>query len=131
MREVELTIPPMNEETLLDALQLFAEATGRYPAMLDPASMSMQYAVVAGAQIARDEADPVSAVVGALGDDALKLSMACAFVQKLAADGYEPEYFGDVVTPDYPDDVLLRWTLPDGQVRVIYGDLRAETLAKP
>jgi hypothetical protein len=127
-QEIDLTIPPRTEETLVDALRLFAEATGRYPATLDPTSISMQYAVAAGARIASQESDPVSAVLGGLGDDALKMSMACSFVQSLAADGYEPEYFGDIVSPEDVDDVLIHWRLDNGQMRVIYGDLRAETV---
>lgn len=129
MHEVELTLPPVNEETLLEALQLFSDVTGYYPASLDPSSMSMEFAVaaVASGRIVTDDSDPASAVIGALAGDTLKLSMACGFVQKLAADGREPEYFGESVTADDSDKVLLRWELDDGEVRVIYGDLRVET----
>ena len=74
-------------------------------------------------------ADPGSAISGQLVQDALTATRACGFVQKLAADGHEPEYFGDVVTPDDADEVLLRWRLDDGQMRVIYGDLSAETVS--
>ncbi len=35
-------------------------------------------------------------------------------------------YYGDSVTADDVDKVLLRWRLDDGQYRVIYGDLRIE-----
>lgn len=130
MREVDITIPPMTEETLLDGLRMYAEVAGRYPMSIDPTSISTQFVIAAmsSGRIVIDPADPASTMAGGLMDDSMKLSVACAFVQKLAADGHEPEYFGDIVTPEDADDVLLHWRLDDGQVRVIYGDLRAATV---
>jgi hypothetical protein len=42
--------------------------------------------------------------------------------------GVEVEYFGGSVTARDFDKVLMRWRLDDGRYRVIYGDLRAETI---
>jgi len=50
------------------------------------------------------------------------------FYQKLASEQREPEYFGATVKPGDSAAILLRWKLDDGRSRVIYGDLRAETL---
>ena len=50
------------------------------------------------------------------------------YYMKLVRQGREPEYFGQTVTADDADQALLRWSLDDGQIRVIYGDLRVETL---
>ena len=130
MREIELTLPPLTEATLLEGLKLFVDAAGRYPVSLDPTNISVQFsmAYVTSGRIEIDPADPAGALTNALVDDALKVSMACAFVQQLAADGHEPEYFGDVVTPEDADEVLVHWKLDDGRMRVIYGDLRVETV---
>ena len=46
----------------------------------------------------------------------------------LLREGREPEYFGATVGPGDSDTVLMRWNLDDGHCRVIYGDLRAETV---
>jgi len=50
------------------------------------------------------------------------------FYMKLVRDGCEPEYFGDEVTAADADQVLVRWKQDAGRMRVIYGDLHAETL---
>jgi hypothetical protein len=130
MREIDIDIPPMAEETLVAGLQVYADAAGRYPTALDPAAVAaeLSVALVTGGKLAIDPADPSSFMSRELMQDTMTVSMACVFVQKLAADGHEPEYFGDVVTPEDADEVLVHWRLDDGQMRVIYGDLRAETL---
>jgi hypothetical protein len=50
------------------------------------------------------------------------------FYRKLIMEGKEPEYFGAIVEPGDPSAVLVQWQLEDGSLRVIYGDLHAETL---
>lgn len=130
-REIEFTIPPLNEETLLAGLKMFADYAGRYPPSLDPMSVSAQIGIAAtmSGKMATKAADPLDNVLtGDFMNDVMKISVACAFVQTLVAEGRSPEYFGDVVTPDDADDVLLKWRQPDGSFRIIYGDLRAETV---
>jgi hypothetical protein len=51
------------------------------------------------------------------------------FYQQLLVQDREPEYFGATVEPGDADAVLMRWKLDDMHMRVIYGDLRAETVA--
>lgn len=51
-----------------------------------------------------------------------------AFYQNLANEQRDPEYFGATVKPGDSKAVLLKWKLDDGRLRVIYGDLRAETV---
>jgi hypothetical protein len=51
-----------------------------------------------------------------------------AFHQQLLIDGCEPEYFGATVKPGDSAAVLMRWRSESGDFRVIYGDLRAETV---
>ncbi|MBU0618452.1 MAG: hypothetical protein KKI02_12110, partial [Planctomycetes bacterium] len=130
-REIDLTVPPMTEQTLLDGLALYAELAGYYPPSLDPVSVTAGLAMAWGAsgQLEIDPEDPASVFEMRLVQDCMVVTVACTFVQKLAADGHEPEYFGgDIVTPEDADEVLLHWRLDDGQIRVIYGDLRVETL---
>jgi hypothetical protein len=40
----------------------------------------------------------------------------------------EPEYFGATVQPGESDAVLVRWKHDDQHMRVVYGDLRIETV---
>ncbi|MFH0982591.1 MAG: hypothetical protein V2A79_13795 [Planctomycetota bacterium] len=51
-----------------------------------------------------------------------------AFYHQLLREDREPEYFGATVKPGDSDGVLMRWKLDDRHWRVIYGDLRAETV---
>ncbi len=50
------------------------------------------------------------------------------FYNDLVQNKKDPAYYGNTVTPKDTDKVLLRWKLDDGQYRVIYGDLHAETV---
>ncbi len=58
----------------------------------------------------------------------MKIQNACAFYAELVEAGKDAAYFGDDVQSRDFDRVLMRWRLDDGRYRVIYGDLRAETL---
>jgi hypothetical protein len=58
----------------------------------------------------------------------VKAQVAAAFYQRLAAEQRSPEYFGATIKPGDPTGVLLKWRLDDGRYRVIYGDLRADTV---
>ncbi|MBN1347679.1 MAG: hypothetical protein JXQ73_33640 [Phycisphaerae bacterium] len=64
----------------------------------------------------------------ASAEASVKAMAVAAFYQKLANGGRHPEYFGATVRPGDSQGVLLRWKLDDGGYRVIYGDLRAETV---
>jgi len=50
------------------------------------------------------------------------------FYHQLLLEDREPEYFGATVKPGDADAVLMRWKHDDQHVRVIYGDLRVETV---
>jgi hypothetical protein len=50
------------------------------------------------------------------------------FYEKLVEDKKDPAYYGQTVGPDDTNKVLLRWKLDDGQYRVIFGDLHADTV---
>ena len=50
------------------------------------------------------------------------------FYTTLVQEKKEPAYYGESVTPADTDKVLLRWKTSDSEYRVIFGDLRAETV---
>ncbi|MHC4559704.1 MAG: hypothetical protein ACYS80_20625 [Planctomycetota bacterium] len=47
------------------------------------------------------------------------------FYTQLVAEEKEAVYYGDTVTAENPEAVLLRWKVSDGVYRVIFGDLSA------
>lgn len=69
---------------------------------------------------------------GRWGPDAIKQLFRyrdfSSFYQQLVEDGVEVEYRGDSVRALDYDEALMRWRLEDGSWRVIYGDLRIETV---
>ena len=126
---VEMTIPPPTEATLIAGLRQYADATRQFPLTLDPARVSAEFtvALMTSGKLAVDPENPLAAT---LTEPLMEVAQACAFYGSLVGDGRMPEYFGDAVTPEDVDDVLIQWRTPDGDLRVIYGDLRAETLKR-
>jgi hypothetical protein len=121
--DAQLAVP--SEEALLSALRRLAYWTGRYPATLGPGSVLGRLHTMI-LEEKRAEFDQLGqAGIMRLG---IEIAGGTMYYMKLVRDGHEPEYFGDEVTPAETDRVLLRWRLDDGQVRVVYGDLRVETL---
>ena len=81
------------------------------------------------AKLVKTRAEESAMAAGeASGKALLRATAAAAFYQKLANEGREPEYFGATVEPGDAEAVLIRWKLDDERYRVIYGDLRAETV---
>jgi hypothetical protein len=123
-----------------------------YPERLDMLWLAERFGVRAGAAVAaknleqepfpdddldkeereklvRARATEAAKVAGQMTSEVmLKASIVAAFYQKLANEQRDPEYFGATVKPGDKEGVLLRWKLDDGRFRVIYGDLRAETV---
>jgi hypothetical protein len=51
-----------------------------------------------------------------------------SFYIMLVQDHKDPAYYGDIVTPNDPGLVLIRWKLAEDQYRVIFGDLQTKTV---
>jgi hypothetical protein len=64
-----------------------------------------------------------------LMNKAMKLQGPCIFYQKLRQEGNEPAYYGDKVTAEFGDSVLMRWKVSDKQYRVIFGNLTVKTVS--
>ncbi len=129
VRVLDVNVPAPTEETFIELLRFTAETLGEYPAELDPSRLTAELILATAAKRGQmNVKDPAELMRQELIEEAMRISMALAFVQKLRQDGVEIEYFGADVQPEDTDAVLLRWSLPAGGQRVIYGDLRAETI---
>ena len=53
----------------------------------------------------------------------------CRFYAKLVEDDKDVVYYGEKVTPEDSDMVLLRWRISDNEYRVIFGNLTAENVS--
>jgi hypothetical protein len=78
--------------------------------------------------VARAEQEAKTFLEELTNDVARRLGQATVFYSLLLHDAREPEYFGATVKPGDSDAVLMRWKLDADHWRVIYGDLRAETV---
>jgi outer membrane lipoprotein-sorting protein len=124
---LDLHVPAATEAALIEGLAAYNEVIPeRYPSVLDFVRIGMEF-YQRGAELTPEER-------AAMGDPRelmqrmMPLYAGTIFYQQLLRDGAEPEYFGDTVTPGDAGAVLVRWKLDSGEIRVIYGDLTAETL---
>jgi hypothetical protein len=143
-----------NGEELIEALKFFQDISGgRYPKSLNTMDLSGELFDITKAKfeseasnrsldkilhekgISLQDLDPnqAAALVKDLmkpnqewQNQLMKFTIACTNFQMLTMQKAEPKYYGDTVTPGDADKVLVRWKTPEGQYRVIYGDLHTE-----
>jgi outer membrane lipoprotein-sorting protein len=111
-----------NEGTAINALSLFAELTdGRYPDNLALLTLMKEITEELtkkyGIKIIEKQDEYTSTLTDILP--------AGGFYAQLAGAEKEAVYYGDSVTADNPEAVLLRWKVSDGVYRVVFGDLSA------
>ncbi len=110
-----------SEERAVDALRGFAKITGGvYPSSLAIAT-AMSEAGKALKESGRDQNDEQE--VKRMMSNLMNVPAACTFYTELIRNNEEVEYYGDVVTADDADAVLLRWRVSEDRYRVIFGDL--------
>ncbi len=134
-----MKMPAMNEEGAIAGLKVFADLFGRYPEKLDFMSLMGQLS-----KLPQSKLDPNNPALkkmfgdnkGASLDEITKKTMdimmpiqgTAMFYMMLMQEKKDPVYYGNTVTPQDADKVLLRWKVADNQYRVIFGGLHAETV---
>ena len=119
-------LPVPSEERLLEALATTQELTGgKYTTSLQ--------SVTAIAEIKTMLTDKSRSELEELDQQGilqlgLKIAGGYKYFNLLQNQGHRPEYSGESVTAKDKDKVLLQWHLDDNHMRVIYGDLRVETI---
>ena len=138
-----MKMPAMNEEGAIAGLKLFADLFGRYPEKLDLMSLMSQLGKLEdGKGSALDRNNPALKQIfegseGASEEEKTKkvldimmpIQGAGMFYMLLTQEKKDPAYYGNVVTPQDADKVLMRWKLSDNQYRVLFGSLHAETVS--
>lgn len=108
-------------EQLVEGLAYFAKFSGgQYPSKLTVRDILSEF----GAIYAKRDAD--GAGVDVEDDQLVNLKLGANYIGRLEAEGKEPVYYGETVTPADANKVLVRWKLDGNQYRVIFGDLRIE-----
>ena len=60
----------------------------------------------------------------------MNLEFTAVFYGILASENKAVAYYGDKVTADYPDAVLMRWREDDGRYKIIFGDLTTKVVTE-
>ena len=140
-----MLIPKISEEGLIEGLRLFAELSGSYPKKLSMMELAQEtMAFVTNRDVLEKIVEKIPEFRGLDEDELDKLDghevmmktmqvtkplqSLGLFYMVLVQDKKEPVYYGESVMPADTDKVLLRWKTSDNEYRVIFGDLRAETV---
>jgi outer membrane lipoprotein-sorting protein len=137
-----IKMPGMSEQAAVEGLRLFAEISGRYPEKITLVELAKEIAALSKdmgnmkfltdkllklkeelSQTQMSEGEIRSAIMKKSMEIMQPLQSPGWFYQKLVTDKNEPVYYGQTVTPDDADAVLLRWKISDNEYRIIFGDL--------
>lgn len=131
-----LKMPDYNkEETVIEGLRIFAEYIGTYPENMNPVSLPSEISKIirsdtpAAKQLQEEMKAPNNENKSQKHVEiALKVQGAGMFYTNLNQQDKNAAYYGDRVSPGDAGQVLMRWKVSDFDYRVIFGDLRVETI---
>lgn len=132
-----MKMPEMTEEAALNGLKIYLQYTDAYPEKIDITTLATSFAqlladteneatreirerIEAAAKAAEGDFSKVQEITMEFMAPIQSLGM---FYMTLVQEKRDPAYYGDQVTPEDTDKVLLRWKLDNGQYRVVFGDL--------
>ncbi len=123
----EITMP--TEHTLLEGLRLYAEVVdGKYPSSM--AMLTIQQDFMRAYMAKKTSTTPTEARERAqeMAQNCRPVFMMAAFYMQLTQEQKKPVWYGDQVTPADADAVLTYWIEDDDHYRVVFGDLRIQSL---
>ena len=115
------------EENAIEGLRLFAEAAGKYPDSFELEAFYEEYEKHSATD-PNSYKDLSEQEATAKANELLRIGAPLGFYGTLVDDKKEPAYYGQSVTPEDANAVLLRWKVSDSEYRVIFGDLSARTV---
>jgi len=121
----DFIIPALDEENAIKGLRQFADAVGKYPASCMAIAEEHKRHTGFDLNSYKDLSDEEKT---RKMSELISLVVSRYFYKYLVEENKDPVYYGETVGPDDTDKVLLRWKLDDGQYRVIFGDLHANTV---
>jgi len=121
----DIIIPAFNEENAIMGLKLWADAFEKYPVNLE--TIGQEYRTLSGLD-PNSYNDMSNEERTRKTSEVMQMIAPSLLYKSLVDESREPVYYGETVGPDDADKMLLRWKLDDGQYRVIFGDLHAETV---
>lgn len=149
--EIEETLDNKDEEIAIQGLRMFAEAAdGKYPSSLAFMTVTYEYSKAMrkvldrrisaikeriredqGKQSNLEEQKEIEKIKNEMKKNAKMqllsiVQSSCMFYGELVKEDKDPAYYGDTVTAEDANAVLIRWKISDDEYRVIFGDLTAE-----
>jgi len=122
---------PAKKKNAIEGFKQCVELFGNYPERIDLAYLwaeSEESETAAGLRL-KEELNELTA----LERDNKKMDVLkpIRFLNKfyIKLTKKDPAYYGKTVTPKDADKVLMRWKASDNEYRVIFGDLRSETVS--
>ena len=126
-------MPSITEETAIKGLKLFMDLTGKFPEKVTPETLQPEVAKLKDAQDnlkdqSQNPQEEANFKILKNMDVSKTIQGLALFYIFLNQDKKDPAYYGDIVTPEDVDKVLMRWKISDNEYRVIFGSLYAETV---
>lgn len=116
-----------DEKTVINGLRFYAKIfDGKYPESLAVKTLTLSNQVEAAVRSRGSElfaGYSEDQMIQELGQGCMNLEFTAIFCGVLASENKAVAYYGDKVTADHPDAVLMRWRQDDGRYKVIFGDL--------
>jgi hypothetical protein len=125
----DVNISDNDEEILIKGLRDFADLTGKYPSQLAVLTASKEIRPGLLAQRLAAGVPLDAQITRAETEKAVSIQASCLFYARLVKEDCDVAYYGEEVTPVFPDAVLMRWKTDEGLYRIVFGDLRMETVS--
>jgi len=126
-----MKMPGMTEEAAVEGLKFFVEITGQYPKKLNLINLMQEFSAIKDSENLTDAGMKLKEEMDrAQKDEHMKKAMEMMqkvqsvgmFYMTLIQDKKDPAYYGDTVTIQDAEKVLLRWKVSEGRYRVIFGE---------
>ena len=114
-------------EAVVKGLRGFAKITeGKYPTNLDLITVGKEIGEAFVALRQKQGKSPEEKPTQEEMENMLSIQGACLFYGNLVKEKKDPAYYGEKVTAQDGDKVLMRWKISEDAYQVVYGDLRTE-----
>jgi outer membrane lipoprotein-sorting protein len=149
MSPVKVSTRPADTDEAIAGLKKFVKLTGRYPDKLNIIDLMQELAKIRDLKIEETSTlaagDTTSVTVSKVDQnntgsqnetermnvflkETMPIQHLGMFYTKLMQQNMDPKYYGETVTTDTAEAVLLRWKSGENEYTVIFGDLRAKTV---
>jgi len=121
----EMVFPEYNKEAAIKGLRLFAGLAGTYPVNLNKKTLDREAPRVlhlpafdsdSWKALSEDERNSKTSELASIAGVGF-------FYATLVDENKDPAYYGNSVTPEDAEHVLMRWKISEDEYRIIFGDL--------